>query len=52
MKKIRVSVETNRVGSMVTREIEVEDDVTDEEINEEAWEAACDMVYYSWEEVG
>lgn len=51
MKKIRVSVETNRVGSMMTREIEVEDNATDEEINEEAWKCACEMINYCWERV-
>ena len=51
MRKIKVSVGTNRVGSTVTREFEVEDNATEEEINEEAWEAACDMIDYSWEEI-
>lgn len=51
MKKIRVSVSTNRVGSTVTREFEIDDNATEEEINEEAWECACDMIDYGWEEV-
>lgn len=51
MKKIKVSVGTNRVGSTVTREFEVEDNATEEEINTEAWETAMDMIDYSWEEV-
>ena len=51
MKKIKVSVGTNRVGSTVTREFEVEDNETEEEINTEAWETAMDMIDYSWEEV-
>lgn len=51
MKKIRVSVSTNRVGSTVTREFEIDDNATEEEINEEAWECACDMIDYVWEEV-
>lgn len=51
MKKIRVSVGTNRVGSTVTREFEIYDNATEEEINEVAWECACDMIDYGWEEV-
>lgn len=51
MKKIRVSVCTNRVGSTVTREFEIDDNATEEEINEWAWECACDMIDYVWEEV-
>lgn len=51
MKKIKVSVSTNRVGSTTTREFEVEDNATEEEINEEAWENACDMIDYNWEEI-
>ena len=51
MRTIRVSVGTNRVGSTVTREFEVEDTATEEEINTVAWETAMDMMDYSWEEV-
>lgn len=51
MRKIKVSVGTNRVGSTVTREFEVDDNATEEEINEEAWGCACDMIDYVWEEV-
>ena len=51
MKKIKVSVGTNRVGSTVTREFEIEDNATEEEINEIAWETAMDMIDYGWEEV-
>ena len=51
MKKIRVSVSTNRVGSTVTREFEIDDNATEEENNEETLECACDMIDYGWEEV-
>lgn len=51
MRKIKVSVGTNRVGSTVTREFEIDDSATEEEINEGAWECACDMIDYGWEEV-
>lgn len=51
MKTIRVSVGTNRVGSTTTREFEVDDNATEEEINELAWETAMDMIDFTWEEV-
>lgn len=51
MKTIKVSVGTNRIGSTVTREFEIEDNATEEEINEIAWETACDMIDFTWEEV-
>ena len=51
MRKIKVSVGINRVGSTVTREFEIDDNANEEEINEEAWECACDMIDYGCEEV-
>lgn len=51
MRKIKVSVGTNRVGSTSTREFEVNDNATEEEINEQAWETACDMIDFNWEEI-
>lgn len=51
MKKIKISVSTNRVGSTVSRTIEVDDDTTEEQINEEVWEMACEMIFVDWEEV-
>lgn len=51
MKKIKVSVGTNKIGSECTRIIEVDDCATEEDINEEAWETACEMIDYGWEEI-
>lgn len=36
--RIEVSVSTGRVGSKVTRQIDVPDEATDQEISEEVWE--------------
>lgn len=46
MKKIKVSVGTNRISSTVTRNIEVEDNAAEAEIDEIAWETAMDMLDY------
>lgn len=51
MKKIKVNIATNKVGSSCSRIIEVDDDATEQEIDEEAWETACDMIDFYWEEV-
>lgn len=51
MKKIEVSVATSKISSTCTRIIEVEDEATEEEINEVAWETACEMIDYTWREV-
>lgn len=51
MKTIKVSVGTNRIGSTVEREFEIEDNATEEEINEIAWETAMDMIDFTWSEV-
>lgn len=51
MKKIKVTVRTNRVGSDTTRTFEIENNATEEEINEIAWETAVDMINFTWEEV-
>lgn len=51
MKKIKVSVGTNKFGSTVTREFDIEDNATEEEINKIAWETAMDMINFTWSEV-
>ena len=51
MRRIIVSIGTNRVGSTVSREFEIEDSATEEEINEIAWETAMDMIDFTWSEV-
>ena len=50
-KTIKVIVSTNRVGSEVTREFKVLADSTYDEISDEAWECAMDLVNFTWEEV-
>lgn len=47
-RKIEVEISTNRVGSEQTATIEVDADVTDEEIDQIAWETACDMLNFTW----
>lgn len=51
MKEIKVFVGTNKVGSTCTRTFDVDDDATEREIEEMAWECACDMIDFYWEEV-
>lgn len=50
MKTIVVSISTGYVGSRKECEFEVEDDATEEQINEMALEAMWDMLDYSWYE--
>lgn len=52
MKQIKVHVATNKFGSDCERIIEVDDDATEDQINEEAWETACEMIDFYWKEVG
>ena len=51
MKKIYVWAETNRSGSCVGTYIEVPDDATTEQIEDEAMEAAAELYNFGWEEV-
>ena len=51
MKKIRVWAETDRVGSFVDTIIEVEDNATTEQIEDDAQEAAYELSSWGWEEV-
>lgn len=48
VRKIEVEISTNRVGSEQTAIIEVDENATDEEIDQLAWEAACDMLNFTW----
>lgn len=47
-RKIEVEISTNRIGSEQTTIIEVDADATDKEIDQLAWEAACDMLNFTW----
>lgn len=49
-RKIEVEISTNRVGSEQTVVIEVDANATDEEIDQIAWETACDMLNFTWRE--
>lgn len=51
MRKFKGYVRTNKVGSNCTFEFEVEDDETDEEIEETAWECALEHIGFGYEEV-
>lgn len=50
-RQIEVEINTNRVGSERTIVIEVDENATDEEIDQLAWEAACDMLNFTWRDV-
>lgn len=52
MRKIIVSVSTNRVGSKTEDEFEVEDDATDEEISKIAYDVMIEMIEYNWDDAG
>ena len=51
MKKIRVYVATNKVGSECYDEFEVEDNTTEEEIDKEVEEYIWNMIDIYWEEI-
>lgn len=51
MKKIRVYVATNKVGSESYDEFEIEDDATEEEIDKEVEDYIWNMIDSYWEEV-
>lgn len=51
MKKYRGRVSTNRVGSTVTFEFEVDDKATEEQINEIALECMWECIEMNYEEV-
>lgn len=50
MKKIKGVVRTNKVGSDSFFEVYVDDDATEEEINEAVWQAVCENIDYGWDE--
>ncbi len=51
MRKIKVFVSTNRVGSQDYREFEVDDDASNECIEDLAKEEMFDMIEWYWKEV-
>ncbi len=51
MKKIKVSVSTGYTGSKREDEFEIEDDATEEEINEVALEVMFQLIDFGWMEV-
>ena len=51
MRNIEVYVNTNKVGSRCSETIEVEDDATDDEINQLAHETMLEMIEWDWKEL-
>ena len=51
MKRIRVSVETNKVGSRCETVIEVEDTATEKQIEEDARDAMFNMIEWNFREL-
>lgn len=51
MKLIEVSVNTGFVGSTRTRQFEVDDDATEEEIGQLAFEYMCDLIEWEFREI-
>lgn len=49
MKRVTVRVSTNRVGSECKDSFEVEDDATEEEIEEMAKDAMFSMIEWNWD---
>ena len=50
MRKIQVCIETGYVGGTYEDEFEVEDNTTDSEIDEMAWELVSEYISVSWRE--
>lgn len=48
MKKIIVTVSTDKVGSQCANEFEVEDDATEEDIDRDAREMMFEMIEWNW----
>ena len=48
MRKVKVCIETGYAGCNHEDEFEVEDDVTENEIDEIAWELACNYITVNW----
>lgn len=51
MKKIEIWVATNKVGSRSSNIIEVEDDLTEDEITEMAFDEIWNMLEWDWQEI-
>jgi hypothetical protein len=51
MRKIKFTLATNKVGSEVSKVIEVDDDTTDEEIDEMYFEWVNENNYGGWSEI-
>lgn len=51
MKKIRVWVQTNKVGSRCETVFEVSDDEAEEDITEQAKDHMFDMIEWDWREL-
>ena len=51
MRKFKVTIETNLVGSECEDFIEVDDNATEKEIEEEAYQCAMNMCEWNYEEV-
>lgn len=50
MRTIKCTVESGFGNAIHEDEFEVEDDVTEDEIDEIAWELACNYITVSWRE--
>ena len=48
MRRIEVYVSTGKVGSRCSEVIEVEDDMSDDEIDEQAKDAMFNLIEWSW----
>ena len=46
--KIRVEVSTNKVGSKSTREVELDDDTPDEDIDQIVEDVKNEMIEWNW----
>lgn len=52
MRTIKIYIKTSKVGSQCDDTMEVEDDATDDEIEEMAKDAAFNMMEWGWSEKG
>lgn len=51
MQKIIVTIQTNKVGSECSDEFEIDDDATDEQIEEAAKDVMWNMAEWNWDRV-
>lgn len=47
--KIKIFVSTNKVGSTTTRIVEIPNELSKIEIDEEAWDYACEMINFDYQ---